>query len=72
MTAEERFAMHQKSFRTAFDFLNKHFPPGKDPEWWIQTVKDCDDASILAGENKLVIGLLGGVIDYLEDEYKRR
>ena len=72
MTAEQYYSMHQKAFRTAFDFLNKHFPPGQDPEWWTQTVKDCDEASISQGENKLVIGLLGGIIDYLEDEYKRR
>lgn len=72
MSPEEYLKQHQKAFRTAFDFLTSHFPPGMDPEWWEQAARDVSAASIEAGENKLVIGLLIGVYDYLEDEYKRR
>lgn len=63
---------HQKAFRTAFNFLTSHFPPGMDPEWWDQAAKELSAASIEAGENKLVIGLLIGVYEYLGDEYKLR
>ena len=72
LSPEEYAKMHQKSFRTAFDFLSSHFPPGQDDEWWIQAAKDLSDASVRAGENKLVTGLLIGVYDYLTYEYERR
>jgi len=64
--------MHQKAFRTACDFLAGHFPPGDDDEWWLQTAKDCSAASVLAGENILVMELLTAIMNYLGDEYKRR
>jgi hypothetical protein len=72
MSPEEYLKQHQKAFRTAFDFLTSHFPPGLDPEWWEQAARDVSAESIANGENKLVIGLLIGVYDYLEDEYKLR
>lgn len=72
MSPEEYVKLHQKAFRTAFDFLTSHFPPGSDLEWWTQTAKDVTEASILAGKNNLVNGLLAGVYNYLEDEYKQR
>lgn len=72
MSPEEYLKEHQKAFRTAFDFLTSHFPPGMEPEWWEQAARELSAASIEAGENKLVIGLLVGVYDYLEDEYKLR
>ena len=69
---EEYAIEHQRSFRTAFDFLTQHFPPGSDADWWEKTAQDASDASILAGENKLVVKLLAAVYDYLEYEFKRR
>lgn len=72
MKPEEYYAMHQKAFRCAFDFLNQHFPPGDTPEWWLQTTQEITDASVKQGENELVVGLLRGVFDYLDTEYKRR
>ena len=72
MTPEEYVSMHQKAFRVAFNFLNSHFPPGLEPEWWDQAAKELSEASVLSGENKLVIGLLNAVFEYLGDEYKKR
>ena len=72
MTPGQYASDHQKAFRTAFDFLNSHFPPGNSPEWWDQAAKDVSAASVRAGEGTLVIGLLNGVYDYLGEEYKRR
>jgi len=71
MTPEEYYATHQKAFRTAFDFLTSHFPPGTDSEWWEGTAKD---AQIVANNQKetLTWGLLAGVLNYLEYESKRR
>lgn len=72
MTPEEYYAMHQKAFRCAFDYLNAHFPPGEDMEWWKIAAVDASKASAGQGENRLVIGLLAGVYDYLADEWKKR
>lgn len=72
MTPEEYAKLHQKAFRCAFDFLNEHFPPGDTEEWWKQTAKDCSAASIAFGETLIVIELLGAVMNYLGNEYKRR
>ena len=72
MTPEEYAKIHQKAFRCAFDFLNEHFPPQQDEEWWLKTAQECSAASVAFGENVLVIGLLNGIMDYLGDEYKRR
>lgn len=72
MTPEQYATDHQKAFRTAFNFLNSHFPPGNTPEWWDQAAKDVSAASVQAGEGVLVVELLNGVYNYLFDEYKRR
>ena len=72
MTPEEYAKIHQKAFRCAFDFLNEHFPPQQEDEWWLKTAQECSAASAAFGENVLVIGLLNGIMDYLGDEYKRR
>ena len=72
MTPEEYVAMHKEAFRTAFNYLNGHFPPGDDPEWWDKSAKELSEASVLAGENVLVIELLNAVYNYLGDEYKKR
>lgn len=72
MTPEAYAKQHQKAFRTAFDFLTKHFPPGDGAEWWKQAAKDCSVASIAAEEDPLAIELLTAVMNYLGDEYKKR
>ena len=72
MTPEEYAKRHQKAFRTAFNYLNTHFPPGDDPSWWDQAAKELSQASVEAGENILVIELLNAVYTYLGSEYKRR
>ena len=72
MTPEEYAKMHQKAFRAAFDYLNAHFPPGDGEEWWLKLANDASEASILNGENRLVNGLIAGVMDYIEDEWKKR
>lgn len=72
LTPEEYVQRHKESFRCAFDFLNQHFPPGEEEEWFVQTAKDFGEASKACGNNMLVIGLLIGVFDYIEDEWKIR
>ena len=72
MSPEEYAKMHQKAFRTAYNYLNTHFPPGIDPEWWSQAAKDLSDASVEAGETELVIELLDAVYTYIGKVYKRR
>lgn len=72
MTPEEYAKIHPQAFRCAFDFLNEHFPPSEDPAWWDKTAKDCSAASVAFGETPIVICLLNGVMDYLNEEYKRR
>ena len=72
MSPEEYAKRHQKAFRAAFDFLNAHFPPGDNLGWWDQVAKDCADVCDSMPGNTLIIGLLTGIMHYLEDEYKLR
>ena len=72
MTPEEYAKAHQKAFRVAFDFLNTHFPPGMDPEWWDTAAKEISATSVAAGEGVLVIELLNAVYTYLGHEDHRR
>ena len=72
MTPEEYAKIHQKAFRCAFDFLNEHFPPQDDPEWWNRTAQECSAASLAFGETPIVIELLTAVMTYLGYEHKRR
>lgn len=72
LSPQEYYTLHQKAFRCAFDFLNSHFPPGEDPEWWEGATKDLEIASISQKENTLAVELLTGVWFYLEKEMKRR
>ena len=65
MTPEEYAKIHQKAFRCAFDFLNEHFPPQQDEEWWIKTANECSAASVAFGETPIVQELLNGVMNYL-------
>lgn len=72
MTPEEYAKLHQKAFRCAFDFLNEHFPPQDDDEWWLKTAKECSAASVAFGENALVMEMLTAIMNYLGIEHKRR
>jgi len=72
MSPNEQYAMHQKAFRCAFDFLTAHFPPGQEPEWWDQTAKDVSAAAESQLDNDLTTRLLIGVYEYLSNEWKRR
>lgn len=72
LTPQEYATMHQHAFRAAFDFLNAHFPPGEGSDWWLQVANDASAASLLQGENKLVIELIIAVTNYIEYEWKRR
>lgn len=72
MTPEEYAKLHQKAFRCAFDFLNEHFPPQQEEEWWTKTAKECSAASVAFGETPIVCELLTAIMNYLGDEYKRR
>ena len=72
MAPEEYYAKHQQAFRCAFDFLNRHFPPGEDSAWWEKTAEEIKAADDAQHGNQLATLLLIGVLDYLNEEYKRR
>ena len=69
---EEYATYHKMVFRAMFDFLNEHFPPGGEPEWWLQFTKDLETVSEQAKGGPLVNGMLTAIGDYLEEEYKKR
>ena len=69
--AEEYVKMHQKAFRCAFDFLNAHFPPAPEPEWWNTVAGDVEKADRECG-SVICRQLLLGVYNYLEHEWKER
>ena len=72
MTPEEYAKAHQKAFRTAFDFLKNHFPPGSSEEWWLKLATDSGDVCAMCGEDPLTVQLVSGVINYLDHECKTR
>lgn len=69
---EEYLAYHKLVFRIMFDFLNAHFPPQDDPEWWKNLSIATEEASRQAKGGKLTDGILLAICDYLEEEYKKR
>lgn len=69
---EEYLTYHKMVFREMFNFLNAHFPPGNDPEWWKQLCADLDQASEKLKGGKLTNGMLLAISDYLEEEYRKR
>ena len=71
MTPEQYYAQHQKAFRTAFDFLVQHFPPGIDLDWWKKTTDEIGIAYDLQ-KDELTYQLLRAVFEYLDYEWKRR
>lgn len=72
MTPTEYAQSHQKAFRTAFNFLKSHFPPVNTDEWWLKTAEDSGNISVMCEEDPLTIQLVSGVINYLNDECKKR
>jgi hypothetical protein len=64
--------IHKQAFRIAFDFLNDHFPPENDDEWWKKTADDMTLIGNMYGENRCVVHLMTGVFEYLSDENERR
>ena len=72
MTAEEYLAYHKHVFRVAFDFLNSHFPPGDDLDWWKQYAEEIAQASCKATGGTLANGMLAAISEYLEEIYKQR
>ena len=69
---EEYAAYHKMVFRIIFDFLNTHFPPQLDLEWWEKLSADLSAASDKAKGGKLVDGMLVAIADYLEEEWRKR
>lgn len=62
--------IHKAAFRVAFDFLDAHYPPGDDQEYWLKT---CDDIRVASDENilnTLCQELLSAVLIYLSDKVK--
>ena len=66
---EEYAAMHKAAFRVAFDFLNAHFPPGMDKEYWLKACDDITEASASMHGDVLTNNLLAAVYSYIESEY---
>ncbi len=69
---EEYATYHKMVFRAMFDFLNSHFPPQDDPEWWKQIAVDSDETNEKVKGGPLVNGILLAISDYLEEEWKKR
>lgn len=69
---EEYAAYHKLVFRTMFDFLNEHFPPQDDPDWWIKFSQDMSVASDKVKGGPLADGMLLAIGNYMEEEFKKR
>jgi len=65
-------AIHKQAFRIAYDFLNEHFPPEHDPDWWTKTMNDVSLIGNMYGENKLVVYMITALVEYLTEEDERR
>lgn len=63
---------HKRAFRVAFDYLNAHFPPSMDDEYWTHAAEDIGEASKSTDNDPLTMELLVGVYNYLEKEYTLR
>jgi len=72
MAPEECAIMHQQVFRTVFNFLKYHWPPGTDPDWWLKVAKDVGETEIPAGGEFLMSELMTSVLNYIQHEYKER
>jgi hypothetical protein len=72
LSPEDYAKRHQKAFRVAFDFLNAHFPPEDDKDWWEKTAMEASEVYALGGYDFLQMELLVGVCNYLEYEDEKR
>ena len=71
-TPQEYAERHKKAFRAAFDFLNGHFPPTEEADWWDNAVADA--VKVINGEDasSLTSDLVLSVFDYINRECKLR
>lgn len=69
---EEYATYHKMVFRVIFNFLNAHFPPQPEEEWWLKLSEDIGKASDEAKGGPFVDGMLAAVADYLEEEWRKR
>ena len=72
LSPEQYVSRHRRAFRVAFDYLNAHFPPTLDGEYWNRAAIDVGEACFAEGNDPLVTELLAGVYSYLSKEYKLR
>ena len=72
LTPEEYATRHKQAFRSAFDYLNTHFPPKHDANWWGITSIDGSTEYAKHEDNRLLLYLLSAAVQYLEDETKLR
>lgn len=64
---------HKKAFRAAFDFLNSHFPPTTDLDWWSEAVLETGRIMQESGDtSNLTRDLLLAVFNYIDQECKLR
>lgn len=72
LSPREYAGMHKRAFREGFDYLNAHFPPQNDSEWW---KKACDDLNAVMKRNNgngMLTQMMIGVVTYLEEVNKAR
>ena len=65
-------ALHKTAFRTAFDMLNKLFPPNDTVDYWVDAGKAVALTYNEHKDNELAKILLTAVYEYLEQTVKRR
>lgn len=71
-TPQEYADRHRKAFRAAFDFLNGHFPPTADADWWDNAVADAVKTIEDKDASSLTRDLVFSVFDYIDRECKLR
>ena len=72
LTPQEYADRHKRAFREAFNFLNAHFPPHEETEWWDRAAKDLQDMDIEDQHNPLLIELICAVYNYIGQEAKMK
>lgn len=72
MTPRQYAERHAKAFRTAFDFLNHHFPPDMSEAYWDLALKDMKHVFETVGGESLAASLLVVIWEYLDEEARRR
>ena len=64
---QSHFAIHQKAFRAAFDFLKAAYPPGTGAEYWSKTNATAISVMAQMADNPLGQRLIEAVYTYLND-----